>query len=238
MWHIVAFAKKKKYVQNVGNKIMKSTVAILPSNLKDISSELLLENGKLKLFSHSVYDTFEWNELRYFCHMYARYGLPTVELIECLKKIISGRSAIEIGSGHGDLGYHLGIPMTDSKIQNKPFIRESYKAMGQPIIQYPNDVERLEALEAVNKYRPRVVVASWVTAYSPYETTYGSSPYGIREDKLLSQVETYILIGNQDIHGDKPIMQLPHTTIAGNYIRSRAKNPENNRIYIWENSKG
>lgn len=203
------------------------------NKLKDISSSLLLPNGRLKLLSEKEYDKFASNDLRYFCHTHARYGLPTVELIEYIKNIIAGRSAIEIGSGHGDLGYHLGIPMTDSKEQYDPSIHAYYEAVGQPIIQYPDAVEKLEALEAVNKYKPKVIVASWVTTYSPFETTFASSPSGVKEDKLLSQVETYILVGNEDNHRDKPIMKLSHTTEKGSFIRSRAKFPENDRIYVW-----
>jgi hypothetical protein len=41
----------------------------------------------------------------------------TVELVAWLHDRIAGRKAIEIGAGMGDLGYHLGIPQTDSYAQ-------------------------------------------------------------------------------------------------------------------------
>lgn len=208
--------------------------AIIPTEgLTDISNELLLPNGKLKLLSSEKYREYKWTDFRHFCHQHARYGIPTVELVDYIKNIIGHRSAIEIGSGHGDLGYHLNIPMTDSKQQEMPEIKASYAAMGQPTIKYPDDVEKLEALEAVYKYKPKVVVASWITPYSKHETTFGSNPFGIREDKILSLVETLVIVGNIDIHWDKPIRKQEHITHHAPWIVSRAKNPEKNCIFIW-----
>lgn len=203
-------------------------------DLKDISQELLLPNGKMKLLPSAFYDAKDKNDLRLFCYNYARYGIPTTELIDFLIQKIDGRSAIEIGSGHGDLGYHLNIKMTDSKMQNFPEVQENYKKMKQPLIDYPDDVEELEAIEAVYKYMPSVVIASWITTYAPYDMSYSSSPYGIKEAKILDKIETFIIVGNNDLHGDKPIRKLPHLEIYEPWIKSRATNPENNRIYIWD----
>lgn len=202
--------------------------------LKDISPELLLPNGKLKLFPAKFYDDKNKSDLLLFCHNYARYGIPTIELIDFLIQKIDGRSAIEIGSGHGDLGYHLNINMTDSKIQRKPEVQQVYKEMKQPLIDYPDDVEEIEALDAIEKYKPSVAIASWITTYAPSAMPYGSSPYGIKEDKILDKIETFIIIGNNDLHRDKPICKLPHLEIYEPWIKSRATNLENNRIYIWD----
>ena len=204
------------------------------TNLKDVSSELLLPNGKMKLLPAKFYDDIDKSDLRIFCHNYARYGIPTTELIDFLIQKIDGRSAIEIGSGHGDLGYHLNIKMTDSKIQNHPEVQAKYRAMGQPLIDYPDDVEEIEGLDAVYKYMPSVVIASWITTYAPFEMSYGSNPHGFKEAKILDKIETFIIIGNNDLHGDKPIRKLPHLEIHEPWIKSRATNPENNRIYIWD----
>lgn len=202
--------------------------------LNDISSELLLENGKLKLFPSQKYRQLKWEDFRFFCHQYARYGIPTTELVDFIKEKIDGRSAIEIGSGAGDLGFHLGIPMTDSKIQENPDLIKIYKAAMQPVIKYPSDVEKIDSLDAVIKYKPKVVVASWITSYSPVETTFGSNPNAIKEDKILELIETFIIVGNLDIHWDKPILRNPHIEIYAPWIISRAKNPEKNRIFIIE----
>lgn len=204
---------------------------------QDISSELLMPNGQLKLLSYREYEKYSSDNLRYFCWLNARCGIPTVELVDYLKSIINGRTAIEIGSGHGDLGRYLNIPLTDSRMQEEPEIKSFYYRIGHPTIKYPEDVEKLEALEAVKKYKPQVVIASWVCPYSPHDTTYGSSPRGIEEDKLLELVDTYIMIGNLVTHGDKPIRKLKHQEINEKFIISRATNPENNRIFIWDKEK-
>lgn len=197
---------------------------------------LLLPNGKLKLLPAAAYDKCDRQEIRIFCHHTGRYGLPTEEVVGYIKGLINGRSAIEIGSGNGDLGYHLGIPMTDSKMQtDNPLASLHYFMMGQPAIDYPPDVEKIEALDAVLKYKPQVVVASWVTQWvPPIPLPPGSgSIYGVKEDKLLDLVESYILVGNTKIHSKKEICKLPHEEIALPGLRSRASYPESDRIYIW-----
>lgn len=209
---------------------------IYPKNLRDISNDLLMENGRLKLLSYKEYDNFSFDELRYFCHVHARYGLPTIELIDFLKEFINGRSAIEIGSGHGDLGYYLGIPMTDSKQQRDiPRIVEQYKLKGQPVIDYPEVVEKLEGLEAINKYKPQVVIGSWLTTYADKEMNYPSSPYGFKEPEILSVCESFVIIGNIISHGQKPICDIDHKVICEPWIKTRASTPDKNCIYIWNN---
>lgn len=211
------------------------TVSVLKTaDLQDISGDLLLDNGKIKLLPAADYSKYRWEDFRYFCHVHARYGIPTVELVEFITNIIGGRPAIEIGAGAGDLGYHLGIPMTDSKQQENPVIADAYKAMGQPVITYPDDVEKLDALQAVYKYKPKVVIASWITPYAPHEMPYASNPFGIQEDKILKLVETLIIIGNIDEHDDKPIRKFPHETTYKHWLVSRAKNPQHNCIFIWD----
>lgn len=202
--------------------------------LKDISSDILLPNGKMKLLSYKEYEKYPHPDLQFFCHQYGRYGIPTLELIQYLRSKIGHKYAIEIGSGNGDLGYHLGIHMTDSKQQSQPKIKKWYEMHGQPTIKYPEDVEKIEALDAVKKYNPQVVIASWVTPYSPWKVSYSSNPCGVQENRILSLVETYILIGNLDVHGDRPLLKRKNTVINEPFIISRASNPEKNRIFLWK----
>ena len=208
---------------------------IIPTNsITDISSEVLRDDGKVKLLPAEMWKRYKWDDFRAFCHLKARYGIPTYELISYLTQIIDGRDAIEIGAGAGDLGSILNIRMTDSKQQDDPLIKASYQAMRQPTINYPDDVEKIEALEAVYKYKPHVVIGSWITTYNPVETPeFGSNPFGVKENLILDRVETFILIGNIDTHGDKPIMKIKHEEIYEDWMVSRGRNQENNRIWIW-----
>jgi hypothetical protein len=214
-------------------KAMLNVQVINPNDVTDISEDLLMRNGKLHLRTAQYYKELKWQDFRTFCHFYGRYGVPTIELIDFIKKLISDRDVMEIGSGAGDLGYHLGILMTDSKIQAEPAIKSLYKLMQQPPINYPEDVVKIDALDAVIKHKPEVVVASWITPYAKQETTYGSNPFGIREKEILDLVETFIIVGNHDVHHDKPIMQFKHEEYYFDWIVSRAKNQKNNRIYVW-----
>jgi hypothetical protein len=208
--------------------------SIIPTyGVNDISPNLLMENGYLKLLPAEFYHNLNWNDFRVFCHKYARYGIITIELAEFLNKIIDCRPVIEIGAGAGDFGYHLKIHMTDSKQQEDPEIKAAYATMRQPVIKYPKEIEKIDVLDAVYKHKPKVVLGSWITTYAPYETSYGSNPYGIRESNIISHVETFILIGNVDTHGDKPIMKLSHEEFYFDWLVSRGKNQENNRIWIW-----
>lgn len=209
------------------------TSIIRADTVKDISSEVLAPDGYVKLMPASEWRKYPWNDFRTFCHLHARYGIPTLETMDFITTEIGEQLALEIGAGAGDFGHWLGIHMTDSRQQENPIIKAQYKAMHQPVIKYPPEVERLDALAAVQKYKPRVVVASWVTTYAPHEMPYGSNPFGVREEEILDLVDTFILIGNLDTHWDKPIMQRKHENYYFDWLVSRGKNQENNRIWIW-----
>src|SRR5271166_6566557 len=96
--------------------------------------DLLDESGNLKLLSAYEYDQFDPHSLRMFCHNYARYLLPTKELVDFIQRyVIGSMSAIEIGAGCGDLGRHLGIRMTDNYCQERPDVKAYYQLARQPI---------------------------------------------------------------------------------------------------------
>lgn len=205
-----------------------------------IASVLLDDNGYLKIHPAAFYDRLDRIGLRLFCHFYGRYGLPTTELIDFLKRFIGDKNAIEIGAGCGDLGRALGIPMTDSYCQELPDVKLMYMAMQQPIIKYGKDVEKLEALKAAKKYKPDIIIGQWVTHWIDPDLPMppgGGSMYGVKEDLLLKECKTYIVIGNRNVHGHKPILTTHHHIEIQNrdgHIRSRANDQSGNVIYIWE----
>jgi hypothetical protein len=207
-----------------------SNISALPS-----MPDLLDPAGMMKLVAAADIDAIDPLALRHWCHSESRYGLPTVELIDWLRSYLHGRAAIEIGAGAGDLAFHLGIPATDSLIQNKPEIKRYYEAMGQPIIKYPAWVEGIDGLAAIDKYKPEVVIASWVTQWvdpnnpNPPE----GSIFGVKEDVLLSKKVIYLFIGNLGVHRQKAILRQPHRELNLPFVRSRAIDPSLNRIFIW-----
>lgn len=136
----------------------------------------------------------------------------------------------------GDLGSLLGIPMTDSYSQTTPEMRMYYASLGQPIISPPPSVEKLDALEAVKKYKPEVVVAAWVTQLfqdGDTEEKIGSSVYGVDELRILDCCQTYIFIGNAQVHKDKRILKKPHETHKAYYLLSRSLHAQENVIWVW-----
>jgi hypothetical protein len=198
--------------------------------------DLLDDGGMLKLLPSSHYDAITSDSLRLWCHQNARYGLPTLELIGWLKYVIGVRLAIEIGAGSGDLSHHLGILGTDSWLQERPEIQEFYRLTGQPTIRYSKGVQRLDAEQAIAKYRPDVVVASWVTHWIDPNLPFppgGGNIYGVDEGRIVDSGVTYILIGNETVHGTKKIFAKPHQEFNLPFVRSRASHPEKNRVWIW-----
>jgi hypothetical protein len=133
-------------------------------SIADLDAMLLGTDGRMRLRHAAELVRIPTQSLALWCHVRARYGVPSVELVTVLRAIIGDQPALEIGAGMGDLGFHLGIRMTDSALQvTRPEVRLYYGLLGQPTIDPPSDVERIDANEAVKKYRPKVVIASWVT---------------------------------------------------------------------------
>ena len=162
------------------------------------------------------------------------YSFPTNELIQFLTRQIASRTAIEIGAGHGALAKALHLRATDNRQQEEPAIRAHYQALGQPTVPYGENVERLDALAAVEKYRPQVVVACWVThRFDPLRPEAGGSASGVDEAKLISKCDEYIFIGNEHLHRHKPILDIAHETMHPAWLYSRALNGCRDFIAIW-----
>ncbi len=205
-------------------------------DISALEANLLNENRELQVVPASFFKDFSQEQLMYFCHKYAFYQLPTTELISFLKSEIGDHSAIEIGSGNGVFGRSLGIPATDSYIQATPLIKAYYETLGHPVINYGSNVEKLEGVEAVEKYQPQVVIGSWVTQWGASPATLNSSFVGIKENLIMGfpSVKKYIVIGNEDVHKGKMIA-LTHKVreLRFPWLISKAINPSKNLIYIF-----
>lgn len=207
----------------------------------------LLYKGKEENYKNFVPPSFDEllkndrNTILYYCYIHGIYLIPTKELISFIKDVIKiEEDAIEIGSGTGLLGKSLDIICTDSYIQQTEEVKKLYERLGQPIIQYPDFVEKKDAELAVLIYNPKTVIACWVTQkYKPYmEETAQCSVYGVDELYLLSKIDKYVFIGNINIHGTKEIL-----TKKNNYkiytqkdvpMYSRNDDFYKNIIYVFE----
>lgn len=204
-------------------------------NIAHVEKELL-SNGMLNVVKNSVYDLFSADEIKLFAHKHGIYCLPTVELAEWLLNNFDLTKAIEIGAGHGALSRYLGISATDSKMTDRPEIKFFYeKVLKQPTIKYPKDIIGLNAIEAVKKYKPEIVIGCWVThLYKEEEPEREGNALGIDEEWLLDHVKKYIVVGNTTVHSKKKILERPHKEYKFPWLRSRSKYPEKNIIYVWE----
>jgi hypothetical protein len=214
---------------------------ILPNiDVSYLDETLFDEKENLKILDAAAYDQYPQEHIALWCHHKGIYGLPTSELVDWLKPHIAPGKTIEIGAGNGALGRALGIPITDSRCMDLLEVRIYYALNGQPVTPYPDDIIAMDAVEAVQNYQPQVVVGSWVThKYNENKHWRGGNMYGIDEDAILNQpcVIKYIVIGNTNIHGNKPIhdrKDFKKLIYSHPWIKSRSQSPEKNVIYYWE----
>jgi 2-polyprenyl-3-methyl-5-hydroxy-6-metoxy-1,4-benzoquinol methylase len=100
-------------------------------------------------------------------------------LIGALKKMIAGRNCLEIGAGDGTLSRFLaeqGVQITATDTHG-----------WDTAIQYPDQVIKLDAREALAKYTPEVVICSWPPAQNDFE----------RQVFNTQSVQLYIVIGSR-----------------------------------------
>lgn len=155
-----------------------------------------------------------------FGHQHALYSFPTQQGIDTIKTWIGDREALEIGAGNGGYCKALGIRGTDNKMQEWPEIKDHYTAHGQPAIKYGPHVEEIGGNDAVNLYRPQVVLAAWVTHKSMDDRPECRGNYwGVSEHAILPLVEEYIFIGNTNTHQMKPLFHdLENGKITTHYV--------------------
>lgn len=193
--------------------------------------------------SYSEIGKWGWKMIRSWMHWKAAYILPTIELKEyLLSSVFKGTdmdTVLEICAGGGRLGRILGIKMTDSYLQRDNLgVYLYYTTHGQPIINYPSDVIKKSANDAVREFKPKTIIGSYVTwGSTDYETTQrkGASYYGPDMEDLYKSVDRMILIGNEDIlpHVTNPILSHPHATISDVPGLITRNDPAKNRIWIW-----
>ena len=219
---------------------MQPSVIRISQGAQDALDANALDNGVLRVVPMDFYAQFSQEDLSGFCLRHGLYCLPTVELLDKINALIleasPTRSAIEVGSGNGVLGKALGIHCTDNFLQNDPAVRSLYQLMGQACVSYGTHVERLDAQEAVEKYRPEVVVAAWVThQYNAAEHHRGGNVHGVDEVALLSQIKRYIFVGNFHVHEHKPLLALPYIVHESDALFSRSLKPKGNGVVVWDN---
>lgn len=213
---------------------MKGVIPLDPAQIRDISPLVLDDRGRLKVMPSQFWATTTPSERTLFGHQHGVYGFPTTELVDHLKRRIAGRTAIEIGAGHGVLADALGIPGTDSRQQARGKYKKVYAAAGQNAVTYGRNIIPRDAAEAVRRYEPQVVIASWVThRYEPARHYAGGNEVGVDEEDVLAHCDEYIHIGNDQVHEHKKIWNLPHYKDYPDFVYSRASNGSRDFLAIW-----
>lgn len=208
-----------------------NAIEINRCDLSDLTKEVMTADGKLIAKSSRFWRMRDENEMRYFMLQNGIYVMPTTELIDWLKENIIG-NAIEIGAGNGAIARALGVPITDSMMQQRPEIKLMYQLSGQPVIEYPNDVEKLDAVRAIIKYKPDTVIGAFIT--HKYDKMVGDgNMWGIQEEIILEKVKRYINIGNKITHHNKPILKSPHEEYKFDWLVTRAVNQSENVIFVF-----
>lgn len=217
-----------------------SGFAVLQDANVDYLDDLLLDNGLPKIVDADCLRSIHHEHLMIWCNKFGSYTIPTTELIDWLKNQIGNRSAIEICAGYGSIGRALKIPITDSHMQTKPEVIAYYRLLGQNPIRPPNDVHKLEANDAIDKFKPQVVIGCFVTQKyqsgdegSPTSPKINSSVYGVDEQSMLKKIKTYINIGNDLSHGDKRIKKYRHELHRFDWLFTRSQSPLLNHICVW-----
>ncbi len=213
---------------------MQNTQIITPCDLSRLEAECM-PDGVLRAMPFAYYSDFSGNELKYLMWKHGIYVLPTTELIEWLSKNITG-TAIEIGAGLGAIARGLGIPATDSKLQESDLAKFMYGMTNQPTIKYGSDIEKLDAEQAIFKYSPDTVIGAFIT--HKYEARMeNGNQFGVKEEDILKACVKYINIGNLVTHKDKPILKIDHEEYKFPWLFTRAGHQDMNRIFVWKGNK-
>ena len=217
-------------------------------------------------YSHIKDDTLD--TLNVVMQALGLYTFPTLELCEWLYSQIDDNpeyephSAIEICAGTGWIGRQLGIPTTDIKNMENPEVQKiMLDSRSIPTI-YADDVETLEASDAVSKYKPDIVIGSYVTSRQLVDKvdkrkakTVGiHMPNGgiitqnlmdiVRKEikvgadvkSICRKVYKVILVCNMRVHRNESYMSLPHKTLSFPWLITRG-DASQARILIFENKE-
>ena len=233
----------------------------------EIVDSIVGKDGKIYPIPYSLIENDTLDTLNFVMQALGLYTFPTLELCEWLSSQIDDNpelephSAIEICGGTGWIGRQLGIPSTDVKNMENPLVKDiMLKQTSMPTI-YADDVETLEASDAVKKYQPDIVIGSYVTSKQLVDKIdrkramtigfYMPSLHGVIEQNLMDEarkevkvgvdvkgicrkVYKVILVCNMRTHRNESYVSLPHQTLSFPWLVTRGDKSQA-RILIFEN---
>ena len=210
---------------------------VIPHGTRDITPEVMVA-GRLQILDAAYWARTTPNERARFGMQHGIYNFPTAELVEHLRELIGDQAAIEVGAGNGVLAEALGIQATDSMQQENPQYRNYARALGQAPVRYGPNVIECDAVRAVRRFKPDVVLACWLThKYRQSRPLAGGNAKGAVEEDIIAGCRRYIFVGNEAVHKHKSIWSLPHTIEYPDFVYSRAVNGSRDFIAIWPGGK-
>ena len=198
------------------------------------------ESGLIKPVPYDDVKDAGMENLNMAMQVMSLYTFPTVEVIDFLREEIDdgdpelAPDAIEICAGSGWIGRGLDIPITDSYLQAREDVKKMYLKNGCMPIDYPSDVEKIDAVSAVKKYRPAFVIGSYVTRKWGLGSKKEGNMYGVDTTWVSLNCKRFYLIGNENVHGGDPIMKRNHKTWDEKWLITRGDS-QKARIWMWEN---
>lgn len=190
----------------------------------------MFKNNELQIMPHKYYidlaNKYGVDIILFIAVKKALYGIPTLELVEYLKPHITSNT-IEIGSGNGVLAKALNIKATDNHTQADFGVRLTYLLMAQAPVEYGKNVEKIDDVKAIEKYKPDTVIGSWLSDIVNMKI----GIKGIDEESIIKNAR-YIYIGNKKTHQKKTILKYEHKTIDIELVSRTGF--ENNVIWIWD----
>ena len=236
------------------------------NRVQEIVDAIYDKEGRVYPIPYSFIKKDNNDTLNFIMQACAFYTFPTIELCEWLSSQIDDNpelephSAIEICAGTGWIGRQLGIPTTDLKVQENEVVKGIMKQMIAKPVTYSDDIEKLEAQEAVNKYNPDIVIGSYVTSMKTIKeinrkkTKYMNIPigngfiqqnlmdlaeseipyFGVNVEKIIRTCYKTILICNLRTHKYQSYLKLPHKSLSFPWLITRGDNSQS-RIIIFEN---
>lgn len=207
---------------------------IYPTENIENLDKIFMDNGLVKPLPYKEILSVKRDNFLFWCMKRGVYQYPTIELLEWLKKYIGDKLAIEIGSGNGAFSRWLNIKGTDSKIQETPEIKLLYALQNVATTNPPDDIEKLDALEAIKKYKPEIVIGTYVTNKWKDGDKDGFCN-GADHDEFwkLDYLKKYIMVGNKRVHLNHTFLKNKHEEIYEPWLISRSEQTLN-RIFVWE----
>lgn len=210
-----------------------SLLVVEPERLAALEAQVIDASGRQRVVPAAIYAQYDAPTISALCVKRGIYGLITTELVDFIRDQINHRTAIEIGSGDGVLADALGIIGTDSHQMERPEIRRAYEEMRQPVTKYGPRVRRIDGEAAVKKYRPQVIVASWLThKWKQEDDILGGNMYAPDELVLLASCELLIFYGNSSAHKNNRLLLRHHVHVENEWMYSRAWRGKN-FLGVW-----